>query len=66
MVIVYLVAALLGAGGSCFMLWPYGLTIALVSMPFGGSLLALFAAIVFSMRSSEGARTSNSCKAAMD
>jgi hypothetical protein len=55
MVIVYAFAALIGGFISCALLWPYGAAIALLSMPFGGSLLALFAAIMVYMRASDEA-----------
>lgn len=50
MVILYMTTGLAGALVSCVLLWPYGATIALVSMPFGGSLLTLLAAIVIYLR----------------
>ncbi|WP_404289307.1 hypothetical protein ACD578_24520 [Microvirga sp. RSM25] len=53
MVITYLAAALIGAGFSCVLLWPYGAAIAFLSMPFGGSLLAVIAAVLVYMRASD-------------
>lgn len=45
-----MVTAFAGALVSCILLWPYGAAIALLSMPFGGSLLTLLAAIWISVR----------------
>jgi Zn-dependent protease with chaperone function len=53
MLIVYMVAALVGGLVSCVLLWPYGAAIALLSMPFGGSLFALLAAILVYLRTSD-------------
>jgi hypothetical protein len=58
MLIVYMVAALVGGFVSCVLLWPYGAAIALLSMPFGGSLFALLAAILVYMRTSDEAASS--------
>ncbi|MPR12254.1 hypothetical protein [Microvirga tunisiensis] len=66
MVIVYAFAALIGGFISCALLWPYGAAIALLSMPFGGSLFALLAAIVVHMRASTKAGSSNDRAAYMD
>jgi hypothetical protein len=55
MVIVYMVTALVGGLVSCVLLWPYGVAIALLSIPFGGSLFALLAAILVYMRTSDEA-----------
>jgi uncharacterized membrane protein len=52
MPIVLMMAALAGGVMTCILLWPYGAVIALVGMPFGGSLSALFAAILLYMRTS--------------
>jgi hypothetical protein len=57
-VIVYAVVAWLGGLVSCVLLWPYGVAIALLSMPFGGSLFALIAAILVYMRASDEAAPS--------
>ncbi|WP_404291592.1 hypothetical protein ACD578_05505 [Microvirga sp. RSM25] len=53
MVILYMAVAFIGAGLSCVLLWPYGAAIALVSMPFGGSLVAVMAAVLVYMRTSD-------------
>ncbi len=53
MVLVYAVTALIGALISCVLLWPHGAAIALLSMPFGGSLFALFAAMLVYMRAAD-------------
>jgi hypothetical protein len=53
MVIIYTVVALIGAGLSCVLLWPYGAAIALLSMPFGGSLFAVIAAVLVYMQTSD-------------
>jgi heme A synthase len=58
MLIVYMVTALVGGLVTCVLLWPYGAAIALVSMPFGGSLFTLFAAILIYMRASDEANSS--------
>ena len=58
MIITYLVAALVGSIVSCVLLWPYGATIALVSMPICGSLFAILAAGLAYMRASGKAKTS--------
>ncbi|MBM6580150.1 hypothetical protein ILT44_08155 [Microvirga sp. BT689] len=52
MVILYMMAALMGGLISCVLLWPHGAAIALLSMPFGGSLLVMLAAILVYMRAS--------------
>jgi hypothetical protein len=52
MVIVYMMTALMGGLISCVLLWPYGAAIALFSMPFGGSLCVMLAAILVYMRTS--------------
>jgi hypothetical protein len=59
MVIVYGLASLLGGLVSCVLLWPYGATIALLSMPFGGSLFVLIAAILVYMRAPGETRSSD-------
>jgi hypothetical protein len=59
MVIVYIVAALVGGIVSCILLWPYGAAMALLSMPFGGSLFALLAGILVYMRASDETGTSD-------
>ena len=58
-VIVYIVTALVGGFVSCILLWPYGAAIALLSMPFSGSLFALLAAILVYMRASDEAVSSD-------
>lgn len=58
MIIIYLVAALVGGSVSCVLLWPYGATIALVSMPLCGSLFAILAASLSYMRVSGKAKAS--------
>ncbi|WP_262027066.1 hypothetical protein [Microvirga sp. Mcv34] len=50
MAIIYPVMALVGGFASCVLLWPYGATVALLSMPFAGSLLALAAAVLIYRR----------------
>jgi hypothetical protein len=55
MVIVYPVVAMIGGFISCALLWPYGAAIALLSIPFGGSLFVLVAAILVYMRTSDEA-----------
>jgi hypothetical protein len=52
MVIVYPVATLIGGLIGCALLWPYGVAIALISMPFIGSLFALFVAVLVYVGSS--------------
>jgi hypothetical protein len=59
MVIVYGFVSLLAGLISCVLLWPYGATIALVSMPFGGSVFVLIAAILVYVRASRGSRSSD-------
>jgi hypothetical protein len=59
MVIVYALVALAGGLVSCVLLWSYGATIALLSMPFGGSLFVLIAAVLVYMRASGEADSSN-------
>jgi hypothetical protein len=64
MVIVYGFVSLLGGLISCVLLWPYGATIALLSIPFGGSLSVLLVAIFVYLRASgetpsNGDRASN-------
>jgi energy-converting hydrogenase Eha subunit B len=58
-VIVYPVVALIGGLISCLLLWPYGALIALLSMPVGGSLFALTAAVVIYIRASNEAEPSD-------
>jgi len=57
MIVVYMIAALAGGIVSCLLLWPYGAGVALVGVPFGGSLAALLAAGLAYMRTSNNART---------
>jgi hypothetical protein len=53
MVIVYLVTAFLGAFITfAALLWHYGVTIALLGMPFGASLLMLIVAVLTYLRGS--------------
>ena len=52
MVIVYMMTALMGGLISCVLLWPHGAVIALLSMPFGGSLFVMLAAVLVYMRAS--------------
>ena|SRR5215217_5506155 len=52
MVIVYMMTALMGGLISCVLLWPHGAAIALLSIPFGGSLFVMLAAILVYMRAS--------------
>ena len=59
MVLVYSVIALVGGLISCVLLWPYGAVIALLSIPFAGSLLVIAAAVLVYMRASDRAETSN-------
>ncbi len=59
MVLVYSAIALVGGLISCVLLWPYGAAIALLSMPFAGSLLVVAAAVLVYMRASDEAETSN-------
>ncbi len=66
MVIVYPVAALIGALISCALLWPHGAAIARLSMPFGGSLFALLAAILVYMRTADQAGSSDDRASYMD
>jgi hypothetical protein len=66
MVIVYAVAAWLGGLVSCVLLWPYGATIALLSMPVGGSLFVLIAATLVYMRASGDAVSSDDRAGYMD
>ena len=58
-VIVYIVTALVGGFVSCILLWPYGAAIALLSMPFGGSLFSLLAGVLVYMRASGEAVSSD-------
>ena len=41
MIVVLLLAALIGGVITFVLLWPYGLVVAVVGLPFGGSLFAL-------------------------
>jgi hypothetical protein len=66
MVIVYAVVALVGGLVSCVLLWPYGAAIALLSMPFGGSLFALIAAVLIYMRAPGETDTSNDRAVSME
>ncbi len=50
MVIVLMAAALVGGFATLIALWPLGPIIALASAPFGGSLLALVAALLVALR----------------
>jgi hypothetical protein len=59
MVLVYPLVALVGGLISCVLLWPYGAAIALLSIPFGGSLLALLTAILVYMRVSSEAESND-------
>jgi hypothetical protein len=59
MVIIYLLAVLIGGLVSCALLWPYGAAIALLGIPFGGSLLALFVAVLVYMRVPSKAASNN-------
>ncbi len=63
---VYLLTALVGAALSCVLLWPYGVAVALVGMPLGGTSLTFLAAILFYMRSSGEARANKGCAEALD
>ena len=47
-----MMAALAGGVTTAILLWPYGAVIALVGMPFGGSLSALFVAVLLYLRTS--------------
>jgi hypothetical protein len=66
MVIGYMMAALIGGLTSCALLWSHGAVIAVLSMPFGGSLFVLLAAILVYMRASDEARPSNDRAACRD
>lgn len=66
MVIVYGFAALLGGIVSCVLLWPCSAAIALLSIPFGGSLFVLLAAILIYMRTSDEAASSDDRAVYMD
>ena len=66
MLIVYMIAALFGGLVSCVLLWPYGAAIALVSMPFGGSLFVLLTALLVYMRATERERPSKDRSRDMD
>jgi hypothetical protein len=41
MVILVMVSAIIGGAISIVLLWPYGMALAIIGAPFGGSLLAL-------------------------
>jgi hypothetical protein len=50
--ILLLVAALIGTAVTCAALWPYGMLIALIAAPFGGSaLIVLTGAVLFVVHS---------------
>ena len=66
MIILYLAAALVGSVVGCVWLWPYGVTVALVGMPFCGSLFAILAAGLIYMRASGKARTSTDRSSGLD
>jgi hypothetical protein len=53
MVLIYPVVALMVGLVSCVLLWPYGAAIALISMPFIGSMFALLVAMLVYMRGSD-------------
>jgi uncharacterized membrane protein (UPF0136 family) len=53
MALFYGMVALIGGLISSVLLWPYGANVALLSMPFCGSLLALIAAILIDWRGSD-------------
>ena len=55
MVLVYPIVALISGLVSSVLLWPYGAALALISMPFTGSLFALLVAILIYMRGSDDA-----------
>jgi hypothetical protein len=61
-----MIAALTGGIVSCLLLWPYGAIVALVGVPFGGSLAALLAAGLVCMRTSDGAKTSEDRSSDLD
>jgi hypothetical protein len=66
MLIVYPMAALIGGLISFALLWPYGAAIALISMPFGGSLLVLLAAVLVRMRASSKAESNDNRAVSLD
>lgn len=66
MVILYSMAALIGGLIGCALLWPYGVAIALISMPFIGSVFALFVAVLVYVRSSGGRHLSEDRPADVD
>jgi hypothetical protein len=66
MIVVYMIAALAGGIVSCLLLWPYGATVALVSIPFGGSLAALLAAGLAYMGASDRAKASEDRSSDLD
>ena len=66
MAIVYMMTALMGGLISCVLLWPHGATIALLSIPFGGSLFVMLAAILVYMRASRAPASGKDRAAYMD
>jgi hypothetical protein len=49
MMVLLLVAALLGGFITFAVLWPYGVLVALVGAPFGGSFLCLMAGLLLAL-----------------
>ena len=45
MIVLLPLAALIGSAITFVLLWPYGLAVAVVGLPFGGSLFALLLAV---------------------
>jgi hypothetical protein len=46
-----LLSALVGAGATLFLLWPYGTVVACIAAPFGGGVFAALAAFWLGRRS---------------
>ena len=61
-----LALALVGAAATLVALWPYGILLALISAPFGGSTLAALGAAALFVLQSEPAETQSSTPAHAD
>ena len=56
MIILLTFAALIGSAITFVLLWPYGLVVAVVGLPFGGSLFALLVVVGCALRKRWSAR----------
>jgi hypothetical protein len=63
LMIVLMVAALVGGLVTFAMLWPYGVLIALMGAPFGGSLLTLLAGLLLAFLSTRAEQKQDSIQA---